>query len=85
MVILLKHHALLCPSCGQVQASSAKERAKCLSCNRSWTLSQNDMSIGVLGSYWRPAEAGAHVRRAKEGRATYGTEVGVLCAGAAKV
>lgn len=70
MVILLKHHALLCPACGQVQASSAKERARCLSCGHSWALSQNGMSIGVLGSYWRPAEAGAHVRMAKEARAS---------------
>jgi len=76
MVVLLKHHALLCPSCGQVQASSAKEKARCLACNRSWTLSQRGLTIGVLGSYWRPQEAGEHVKKAKEGRAEK-MEVGV--------
>ena len=78
MVLLLKHHVLLCPKCGQVQASSVKERAKCLGCGRSWALSQKGDTVGVLGSYWRPQEAGEHVRAAKEGRAIARMEVGVL-------
>ena len=69
MVLLLKHHALLCPACGLVQASSAKERARCMGCGHSWAISQKGLTIGVLGSYWRPQEAGEHVKKAKEGRA----------------
>lgn len=57
-VQLLKHHVLRCIHCGKIQTCSARERAKCLSCNRSWAISQEGSTVGVLDSFWLPHQAG---------------------------
>lgn len=66
MVLLLKHHVIRCMHCGQLQMSSADERAKCLACRRTWKILMKGMTRGVLASYYLPQEAGAHVRALKE-------------------
>ena len=58
-VRLLKHHVLRCVGCGKVQMSTVRERAKCLSCGRSWALCQSGETVGVLDSFWLSSQATA--------------------------
>lgn len=61
MTILLKHHVVVC-RCGHIQCTSAKKKATCKKCKKTWTFLPDSKASGgyiqgVLASYYRPQDA----------------------------